>query len=76
LETYKEEQLHFYYMHKEDGQMQLTPIYGLMPSEQQMTVGAIHQQMKMTPVPCQGFLQPAVYQQFKTNTILDVQLMF
>jgi len=32
-----------------------------MPSEQQMTVGAIHQQMKMTPVPCQGFLQPAVY---------------
>jgi hypothetical protein len=63
-------------MHKEDGQMQLTPIYGLMPSEQQMIVGIIHQQMKMMPVPCQGFVQPAVYQQSTTNTTLDVQLMF
>jgi hypothetical protein len=63
-------------MHKEDGQMQLTLIYGLMPSEQQMIVETIHQQMKMTPAPCQDFVQPAVYQQSRINTILDVQLMF
>jgi hypothetical protein len=36
----------------------------------------MHQQMKMTPVPCQDFVQPVVYQQSKTNIILDVQLMF
>jgi hypothetical protein len=62
-------------MHKEDGQMQLTLIYGLLPPEQQMMVEIIHQQMKMMPVPCQAFVQPAVYQQSRTNTILDVQLM-
>jgi hypothetical protein len=33
-------------MHKEDGQMQLTLIYGPMPSEQQMIVENMHQQMK------------------------------
>jgi hypothetical protein len=65
------EQLHFYYMHKEDGQMQLTLTYGPMPSEQPMIVG-----MKMTPVPCQDFVQPVVYQQSKTSIILDVKLMF
>jgi hypothetical protein len=59
-------------MHKEDGQMQF---YGLMPSEQQMIVEIIHQQMKMMPVLCQDFVQPAVYQQCRTNTILDAQLM-
>jgi len=56
--------------------MQLTLIYGLMPSEQQMIVEIIHQQMKMTPVPSQDFVQPAVYQHSRTNIILDVQLMF
>jgi len=62
-------------MHKEDGQMQLTLTYGLMPSEQQMIVEIIHQQMEMMPVPCQDFVQPAVYHQSRTSTILDVQLM-
>jgi hypothetical protein len=59
-------------MHKDDGQMQLTLIYGLMPSEWQMIVEIIHQQIKMMPVPCQVFVQPAVCQQSRTNTILDV----
>jgi len=36
----------------------------------------IHQQMKVTLVQCQDFVQLAVYLQFRTNTILDVQLMF
>ena len=63
-------------MHKEDGQMQLTLTYGLMPSEQQMTVEIMHQEMKRTPVPCQDFVPPVVYQQFKINIILDVQLMY
>jgi hypothetical protein len=63
-------------MRKKDGHMQLTLIYGLMPSEQQMIVEIIHQQMKMTPVPSQDFVQPAVYQHSRTNIILDVQLMF
>jgi hypothetical protein len=63
-------------MHKEDGQMQLTLTYGLMPSEQQMIVEIMHQQMKMTPVLCQDFLQLVACLQSKTNTILDVQLMF
>jgi hypothetical protein len=59
-------------MHKEDGQMQSTLIYGLMPSGQQMTVEIMHQQMRMTPIPCQDFVQLVVCQQSKTNTILDV----
>ena len=63
-------------MHNEDGQIQLTLTYGLMPLEQQMIVEIMHQQMKMTPVPCQDFVQLVVYLQFKTNTTLDVQLMF
>jgi len=63
-------------MHKEDGQMQLTLIYGPMPSEQQMIVEIMHQQMKMTSVPCQDFVQPVAYQQSKINTILDVQHMY
>jgi hypothetical protein len=63
-------------MHNGEGQIQLTLTYGPMPSEQQMIVEIIHQQMKMMPVPCQGFVQPAVYQQSRTNIIYDVQLMF
>jgi len=37
-------------MLKGDGQMQSTHTYGLMPSEQQMIVEIMHQQMKMTHV--------------------------
>jgi hypothetical protein len=63
-------------MHKEDGQMQLALTYGLMPSEQQMVVETINQQMKMMPVPCKDSVQPVVCQQSRTSTNLDVQLMF
>jgi hypothetical protein len=49
--------------------------YGLKPLEQQMIVEIIHQQMKMMPVPCEDFVQPAMYQQSRTSTILDIQLM-
>jgi hypothetical protein len=45
-------------------------------SGQQMTVGIIHQQMKVMPVQCQDFVQLAVYLQFRTNITLDAQLMF
>jgi hypothetical protein len=51
-------------------------IFGLMLSGQQMTVGIIHQQMKVTPVQCQDFVQLAVYLKFRTNITLDAQLMF
>jgi hypothetical protein len=47
-------------MHKEDGQMQLTPIYGLMPSEQPMITEIIQQQMKMMPVPSRFFTTSSV----------------
>jgi hypothetical protein len=63
-------------MHKEDGQMQLTLIYGPMPSGQQTIVGIIHQQMRVTLVQCQDFVQPAVYLQFRISIALDVQLMY
>jgi hypothetical protein len=56
--------------------MQLTLPYGLMPSELQMIVDIMHQQMKIIPVPCQDFVQLAACLQSKINTILDVQLMF
>ena len=62
-------------MHKEDGQMQLTHICGPMPLELQMIVEIMHQQTKMTPVPCQDFVLTVVYQQSRTNIILDAQLM-
>jgi hypothetical protein len=42
-EKNKGEPLHFYYMLREDGQMQLTHIYGHMQLEQQMIVGIMHQ---------------------------------
>jgi len=41
--------------------MQQTLTFGLMPSGQQMIVGIIHQQMRVTLVHCQGFVQLAVY---------------
>jgi hypothetical protein len=37
---------------------------------------AIIMRWKMTPVPSQDFVPPVVYQQFKINIILDVQLMY
>ena len=63
-------------MLKEDGRMQLTHIYGLMQSEQQMTVGIMHQQTKMTHVQCQDSVTQPVCRMFKTNIILDVQPMY
>jgi len=60
-------------MLKEDDQMQLTHIYGLMPSEQPMIVETMHQQMKMTHVQCQNSVTQQVCQQFKINIILDAQ---
>ena len=62
-------------MHKEDGLMQLTHTNGLMPSEQQMTVGTTHQPMNMTYVQCPDYVQVAVCQQFRINTILVAQHM-
>ncbi len=55
--------------------MQSILIYGPMPLEQQMIVGIMLQLMIMTHVQCQDSAQPAAYQQYKTNTILDVQHM-
>ncbi len=42
---------------------------------QQMIVGIIRQKMRVTPVQCQDFVQPAVYLQSITNITLDAQLM-
>ncbi len=55
--------------------MQSILIYGLMPSEQQMIVGIMLQPMNMKHVQCQDSVNPEAYQQYKTNTILDVQHM-
>jgi hypothetical protein len=63
-------------MPKEDDQMQLTHTYGCMQLGQQMTVGTIHQQTKMTHVQCQNSVTQLVCQRFKINIILDVQLMY
>ena len=63
-------------MLREDGQMQLTHIYGLMQSEQQMIVGIMHQQTKMTHVQCQDSVTQQVCQQFKINIILDAIHMY
>jgi hypothetical protein len=63
-------------MLREDGQMQSTHIYGLMQSEQQIVVGIMHQQTKMTHVQCQNFVTQQVCRKFRTNIILDVQHMY
>ena len=63
-------------MLREDGQMQLTHIYGLLQSEQQMIVGIMHQQTKMKHAQCQNSVTQQVCQKFKTNIILDVQPMY
>jgi hypothetical protein len=63
-------------MLREDGQMQLTHIYGLMQSEQQMIVGIMHQQMKMIHVQCRNSVTQQVCQKFKTNIILDFLYMY
>jgi hypothetical protein len=63
-------------MLKEDGQMQSTHTYGLMPLEQQMIVEIMHQQMKMTHVQCQNSVTQQVCQKLKINIILDVLHMF
>ncbi len=63
-------------MLREDGQMQLTHIYGLMQLEQQMIVGIMHQRTKMTHVQCQKSVTQQVCQKFRTNIILDVQHMY
>jgi hypothetical protein len=63
-------------MHKEDGKMQSTHIYKLMPSKQQMIVEIMHQQWKMTHAQCQDSVTQQVCQQFKTNIILDVLHMY
>jgi len=46
--------------------------YGLMPSEQQMIVETMHQQMRMTHVQCQDSVRQQVCQQSRTNITLDV----
>ena len=63
-------------MLKENGLMQLTHIYGLMPSKQQVIVEIMHQQWKMTHAQCQDSVTQQVCQQFKTNIILDVLHMY
>jgi hypothetical protein len=63
-------------MLREDGQMQLTHIYGLMQSEQQMIVGIMHQQTRMTHAQYQNSVTQQVCQKFKTNNILDVLHMY
>jgi hypothetical protein len=55
-------------MLREDGQMHLTHIYGLMQSEQQMIVGIMHQQMKTTHVQCQNSVTQQVCKSSKPKT--------
>jgi len=55
-------------MLKEDGQMQLTHIYGLMPSEQQMIVEIMHQKTKMTHVQWQDSVTQQVCQNSKSTS--------
>jgi transposase InsO family protein len=52
-----------------------THIYGLK-SDQQMIVGIMHQQTKMTHVQCQNTVTQQVCQKFKTNMISDVLHMY
>jgi len=47
-----------------------------LQSEQQMIVGIMHQQMKMTHVQCQNSVTQQVCQKFKTNIILDFLYMY
>jgi hypothetical protein len=75
LETCKGELQPYYCMHKEYGQMQSIHICGPMPSEQLMIAGITHQPMNKIHPQCQDSVQQAGYHLYRTNIILDAQLM-
>ena len=63
-------------MHKEDGQMLSTPIFGPMQSEQLMMEGIMLQPIRVMNVLSLDSVEQQEYQPLRTNITLDAQYMY